>query len=142
VLNFKYTKSELYKFLGLCLFAWYACIRWTNQGNTLGTFVTDEHGIKSFVLSWIFAPINLATAFITTWFIAKVIVEFNKSFNPYMGLIAFFLFCRNVYYALEDYRDYLINPTTEQLFFIGLDLAMVLYVIVWAIIYWSQNNDK
>lgn len=142
MLNLKYTKLELYKFLGLCLFTWYACIRWTNQGNTLGTFVTDSHGVTGFVLAWIFAPINLATAFITIWFIAKIVVEINKSLNPYIALMAFFLFCRNVYYALEDYKDYLITPTTEQLFFIGLDLAMVLYVMIWAIIYWSIKNDK
>ncbi len=138
----KYTKSELYKFLGLCLFTWYACIRWSNQGNTLGSFVTDEHGVTTFVLAWIFAPINLATAFITTWFIGKIIVEFNKAFNPFMGLMAFFLFWRNCYYTLSDYKDYIITPSSEQLFFIGLDIAMVVYVFIWAIIYWSKSYDK
>jgi hypothetical protein len=136
----KYNKKELYKFLGFALFAWYALTRWSNQGNTLGYFVTDEHGITSFVLAWIFAPINLATAFLTIYFVSKILVEFDKAFNPIMGLAAFFLFWRNFYYTLEDYSEYRLHPSSEQLLFIGIDIAMMVYVVIWAIFFWSMNR--
>ncbi len=138
----KYSKEELFKFLGYGLFGWYALIRWSNQGTTLGTFVTDEHGVTSFVLAWIFAPINLATAFLTIYFVSKIIAEFNKAFNPVMGLVAFFLFWRNFYYTLEDYAEYRLHPTPEQLLFIGIDVAMMVYVLIWVLIYWSMSYDK
>lgn len=136
------TKEKLLKVLGFGLFIWYALTRWSNQGTTLGTFVTDEFGITSFVLTWIFAPINLATAFLTIYFVSKIIAEFNKAFNPTMGLIAFFLFWRNFYYTLEDYAEYRIHPSAEQLLFIGIDIAMMVYIIVWALIYWSMSYDE
>lgn len=134
------TKEELFRFAGFGLFAWYALIRWSSQGTTLGTFVTNEHGVTSFTLAWIFAPINLVTAFLTVYFVSKIIVEFDKAFNPAMGLIAFFLFWRNVYYALEDYSSYIINPSEEQLLFIAIDIAMMVYAVVWAVIYWRMKR--
>ena len=141
MLKFKYTKKELYALLGWSLFFWYACLRWTIQTNALGTFVTKE-GVTSFILAWIFTPINMATAFLSVYFISKILVEFDKSFNPKMALIAFFLTWRNGYYTLEDYRDYIIEPTALQLLFIGIDIAMIAYVLIWAIIYWSMNKCK
>jgi|GEM_PF-6071045 hypothetical protein len=135
------TKAQLYKFLGWILFAWYACLRWTIQSNTLGTFVTDK-GVTKFVLEWIFTPINLATAFLSIYFISKVLVKFDKAFNPLMALIAFFLVVRNGYYTLEDYSYYIVEPTMKQSFFLVIDIAMVMYVLIWAIIYWSMNRCK
>jgi len=140
VLKFKYSREELYKFLGWSLFIWYACLRWTIQTNTLGSFVTDEQGITSFVLAWIFAPINLATAFLSIYFINKVLTNFNKAFSIQMFGVALFLSLRNCYYTLEDYSYYIIDPSMKQLFFIGIDIAMIIYVMIWAIIYWSRNK--
>lgn len=137
-----FTKEQLYKFLGWVLFAWYACLRWTIQSNALGSFITDDQGTLHFVLEWIFAPINLATAFLSIYFIGKILVEFNKAFNPLMALMAFFIAVRNGYYAFEDYSYYIIDPNMKQLFFIAIDIAMIIYILIWAIIYWRINRCK
>lgn len=139
---YKSTRKNLYNLLGLSMFIWYTCLRWTIQTNTLGSFILDSDGKWNFVLNWIFTPINMATAFLSIYFISNILVEFNKSFNPLMGLIAFFITWRNCYYTLEDYRDYIINPSTLQFIFIIIDIAMIIYVLIWALsyCYWSMNN--
>lgn len=128
--------TYLYYSLGFIMCVWYvAGYRWTMQGNELGKWIvkTNESGVTSsgFVLNWWFAPINMATAFLSAYFLLRAFFFIGQSFTQNMMYIAGFLFIRNGYYAIEDIFDYLHNPSRKQLAFIAIDIIMAVFAALW-----------
>jgi hypothetical protein len=119
----------LYCLFGGLMFIWYGAIRWTMfQDETL--------------YWWAYKPMNLATAFLSIYFIcATLFIPFSTKCK-YLFLSAIFLAFRNFYYALEDIIDLHIN-VPQQLFFIGVDLMMMVYSLLYLIIfYFPINGDN
>ena len=131
--------TGIYKTCGLAMTIWYVMgARWTMQGNELGKWLVktgaDGKSLSvgnGFMLNWWFAPYNMATAFLSTYFIVRALFFLDKSFTESMMYIATFLFIRNLYYAFEDITDYISNPGKKQGVFVLIDLIMALFVALW-----------
>ena len=76
------------------------------------------------MLNWWFAPINMATAFLSAYFIVRALIYIKHSFTRPMLYIATFLVIRNLYYTIEDTMDYLTFRDGVDFFFIFVYLAM------------------
>lgn len=128
---------SLYYVLGFIMCIWYvAGYRWTMQGNELGKWIVERNDQgeiinQGFMLNWWFAPINMATAFLSAYFVVRALFFVEESFTQSMMYIASFLFVRNLYYAVEDIADYLSYPTKKQLAFVAIDLVMAAFVALW-----------
>lgn len=129
---------NIYNILGISMLVWYSCFRWKLLGNTIGKIIiTDEHATL-FVLNWWFVPINMLTAFISIYFLARSLFIFSKSFTDNMLIIGMLLLLRNAWYTAEDIRDYITTPNFRQLFFIIIDIIMFIYCALWLYFY-SKN---
>lgn len=125
--------TSLYYVLGLIMCIWYTVgYRWTMQGNELGKWIDN-----GFMLNWWFAPINMITAFLSSYFVLRAFFFVGQSFTQNMMYIASFLFVRNCYYAVEDIIDYVNQPSRKQLSFIAIDLIMAAFVALWILKYKS-----
>ena len=119
--------TPIYNILGMLMTIWYvAGYRWTMQGNELGKFTNG-----GFMLNWWFAPINMATAFLSAYFIVRALIYIKHSFTRPMLYIATFLVIRNLYYTIEDTMDYLTFRDGLDFFFIFVDLAMAAFAGLW-----------
>jgi hypothetical protein len=103
-------------FLGWALIVWYAAIRWT--------LFSDASKYP-----WAYSPINLTTAFLSIVFLFTTTTLPNLN-AQWLSVLAYFLAFRNVYYSAEDFLDLHIN-VPQQLFFIGIDVAMVIYCFLY-----------
>ncbi len=122
---------SIYNTMGMLMLIWYADYRWT--------MFADK--IK---YSWAYAPINITTAFLSIPFLIISLFTIQRSFTLWMYWLAIFLLLRNIYYTIEDVRDYIQikhNPTTpisslqQQGFFVALDVLMAIYVGWWILKY-------
>lgn len=121
--------TSIYYSFGLIMCIWYvAGYRWTMQGNALGEMVDNV-----FMLNWWFAPINMITAFLSTYFVLRAFFFTAQSFTQNMMYLAAFLLIRNAYYAVEDIVDYLHYPSRKQFAFVLIDLIMAAFVAIWII---------
>lgn len=117
---------------------WYSCLRWKLLGNCLGKTVTADHATL-FVLNWWYAPINLLTALTSIYFLARTVRFLDKSYTNNMWILAFLLAIRNVWYTFEDIEDYRSSPSTKQLIFIFLDVAMLIECLIWFYLYYKKG---
>lgn len=111
--GYKNNAVYVYYVLGFLMFIWYGAIRWT--------MFQDET-----VYWWAYKPMNLATAFLSIYFICATLFIPKTTLSKYLLISAIFLAFRNFYYAVEDLIDLHIN-VPQQLFFIAVDLAMLAY---------------
>ena len=110
------------------MLVWYGGYRWAMLGNELGKQLAT--GIFKF--NWWFAPINMATACLSVFFIIPTL--FDKNYSQYLYYIGIFLLFRNLFYTIEDVIDYPSNPKL-QAFYILIDLAMALYAFMYLMKY-------
>lgn len=125
----------IYDISGLLMFAWYIGYRWTSLGNEVGKFINN-----GFTLNWWYAPINILTGLTSLVFVTIALFDFNYSFKlRWMYWIAFLIAGRNVWYAVLDIFDYINNPCFKQACYIILDIAMLLFALIWIHLFRSMN---
>jgi len=112
----------IFDVLGLVMFMWYGALRWI--------FCASE--------KWIYTPINLITALVSIIFLTPSVFITDKVFNIFFYCICMFLWFRNSVYTVEDIIDLKHFPTSKQLFYVMLDIIMVIYLTIWIIKYYRN----
>lgn len=120
----------VYNLLGISMLIWYSCLRWT----------MFKDPVK---YAWAYAHINIFTGYMSFLFIIPTLCfplftgDSYKIYTHFILFLGIFLFIRNTYYTYEDIMDYisLIDDRKQQLFFIVIDLCMVVYTLLWYIKY-------
>jgi hypothetical protein len=57
-----------------------------------------------------------------------------------MLMLGMLLLLRNAWYTAEDIKDYIVAPNSRQLFFIIIDIAMLIYCLIWSYFYYTRAN--
>lgn len=129
-----------YNILGMILLIWYSCLRWFVEGNNLGELVITDLKVTIFKLNWIWALINLATAFSSIWILAKSVLFLDDTFTKNIATVVFLLIIRNVWYTLEDVKQFNNMPVFnfKQFMYIVIDIAMLIECLVWWYLFKKQ----
>lgn len=132
--------EKFYYILGMMLAFWYWCLRWTWYNDPVTYW-------------WAYKSINMVTAYTSILFtIYTLPVRFVQYvFKTKMPIIiemvfylmAIFLCFRNIYYTFEDITDLIFSiHTFEQFFFILVDIAMVIFTVLYMTVFFKYDRNK